>query len=77
MRSKCDTPSGDHNSTAANSFPRTQTYIIKVSFARDEDADLLDVYDVFKREIAVYDVVMPKVEQLLSSIGYSKRLAPV
>ncbi|KFB37117.1 AGAP003766-PA-like protein [Anopheles sinensis] len=56
---------------------RTQTYIIKVSFAREEDADLLDAYDVFKREIAVYDVVMPKVEQLLGSIGYGKRLAPV
>uniref|UniRef100_A0A8W7PPC6 CHK kinase-like domain-containing protein n=1 Tax=Anopheles coluzzii TaxID=1518534 RepID=A0A8W7PPC6_ANOCL len=65
------------NYTTGSHNHRTQTYIIKVSFARDEDADLLDAYDVFKREIAVYDVVMPKVEQLLSSIGYSKRLAPV
>uniref|UniRef100_A0A182N4H1 CHK domain-containing protein n=1 Tax=Anopheles dirus TaxID=7168 RepID=A0A182N4H1_9DIPT len=65
------------NYTTGSHNHRTQTYIVKVSFARDEDADLLDAYDVFKREIAVYDVVMPKVEQLLSSIGYNKRLAPV
>ncbi|ETN60248.1 Juvenile hormone-inducible protein [Anopheles darlingi] len=65
------------NYTTGSHNHRTQTYIIKVSFGRDEDNDLLDVYDVFKREIAAYDVVMPKVEQLLSSIGYNKRLAPV
>ncbi|XP_058063032.1 uncharacterized protein LOC131212952 [Anopheles bellator] len=70
LRVTVDYTTGSHNH-------RTQTYILKVSFGRDEASDLLDEYDVFKREIAVYDIVMPKVEQLLSSIGYQKRLAPV
>ncbi|XP_001648774.2 uncharacterized protein LOC5564428 [Aedes aegypti] len=55
---------------------RTQSYIVKSSLVSEGMADMLEEYDVFHREIAVYDNVMPRVEQMLTSIGYTKKLAP-
>lgn len=57
-------------------FYRTQSYIVKSSLVSEGMADMLEEYDVFHREIAVYDNVMPRVEQMLASIGYAKKLAP-
>lgn len=54
----------------------TQSYIVKSSLVSEGMAEMLEEYDVFHREIGVYKNVMPKVEQLLASIGYTKKLAP-
>ncbi|XP_058448690.1 uncharacterized protein LOC131428663 [Malaya genurostris] len=56
---------------------RTQTYIIKSQVITEGMADILEEYDVFHREIAVYNNVMPKVEQILAEIGYTNKLAPI
>ncbi|XP_055544366.1 uncharacterized protein LOC129729654 [Wyeomyia smithii] len=56
---------------------RTQTYIVKSSLATEGMADLLEQYDVFHREIAVYRNVMPRVERMLATIGYRSKLAPL
>ncbi|XP_039429594.1 uncharacterized protein LOC120413009 [Culex pipiens pallens] len=64
------------NYVTGSSNHRTQSYIVKSSLASEGMAEMLEEYDVFHREIGVYKNVMPKVEQLLASIGYTKKLAP-
>ncbi|XP_055605522.1 uncharacterized protein LOC129753701 [Uranotaenia lowii] len=64
------------NYVTGSNNQRTQTYIVKSSFENEGIEEVLDEFDMAGREIAVYENVLPKVEQLLTSIGYSKKLAP-
>lgn len=59
--------SGDH---------RMQQYIVKASLADSNMQDMLEEYDVFHREIVVYDKILPYVESLLLSINDKTKLAP-
>ncbi|XP_055641323.1 uncharacterized protein LOC129778453 [Toxorhynchites rutilus septentrionalis] len=56
---------------------RIQTYIIKSALTSEGMADILEEYDMFHREIAVYNNILPKVEQMLANVGYTRKLAPI
>lgn len=50
-------------------------YIIKTSFEGDELASkAMEPYDIFNREIEIYEVVLPKLKQLLKEIGDDEQI---
>lgn len=55
---------------------RNQQYIVKASLADSDMQDMLEEYDVFHREIIVYDKILPVVDSLLLSINDKTKLAP-
>lgn len=55
---------------------RNATFIIKASLDSEELADMIEEYDVFVREAAIYNTVMPQVDRLLGNIGHKNKLAP-
>nr|XP_029724745.1 uncharacterized protein LOC115264852 [Aedes albopictus] len=58
------------------SDPKNVTFIIKASLDSEELADMIEEYDVFVREAAIYNTVMPQVDRLLGNIGHKNKLAP-
>uniref|UniRef100_A0A336KL31 CSON009900 protein n=1 Tax=Culicoides sonorensis TaxID=179676 RepID=A0A336KL31_CULSO len=55
---------------------RSAQYIVKAGMADTSMQDMLEEYDVFHREIVVYDKILPVVESLLLSIKDKTKLAP-
>lgn len=62
--------------TGLNQDGKMQQYIVKASLADSDMQDMLEEYDVFHREIVVYEKILPVVESLLLSINVKTKLAP-
>ena len=65
-----------HLNNTVNFDCRNATFIIKASLDSEELADMIEEYDVFVREAAIYNTVMPQVDRLLGNIGHKNKLAP-
>ena len=52
------------------------TFIIKAGLGNAEMQDQLDNFDIFKREIAVYQLIMPEIDHLQKSFKDCTKLAP-
>lgn len=62
--------------TAGSNNQRCQKYIVKAGLADSNMQDMLEEYDVFHREIVVYDKILPVVHSLMLSIEDKTKLAP-
>lgn len=64
-----------HYSTSIGEQHHEQ-FILKVGLSEDGMSDMLEQYDIFHREIIVYDKILPVVKSLLLSIKDKTKLAP-
>ncbi|XP_055923413.1 uncharacterized protein LOC129953901 [Eupeodes corollae] len=57
--------------------PRTGSYIVKSSFEGDDFAnELMEQYDIYTREMEIYDKIIPKLNALLEEIGDPDKMFP-
>ncbi|XP_055855056.1 uncharacterized protein LOC129918494 [Episyrphus balteatus] len=61
---------GDHE-------PRTGSYVVKCSFEGDEfAAEKMEPYDIYNREMEIYQNIIPKLNALLKEIGDTDKMFP-
>ncbi|XP_055855055.1 uncharacterized protein LOC129918493 [Episyrphus balteatus] len=57
--------------------PRTGSYIVKSSFEGDDIAcELMKPYDIYNREMIIYQEIIPKLNALLNEIGDTDKMFP-
>lgn len=64
------------NFTTGISDQHSEQFILKVGLSNSNMSDMLEKYDVFHREIVVYDQILPVIQSLLLSINDKTKLAP-
>lgn len=64
-----------HYTTGIND-QHSEQFILKVGLSNGEMSDMLEKYDIFQREIVVYEKILPIIQSLLLSIKDKTKLAP-